>query len=81
MARIVVYGRTTCEDTKRSRGLLDAHKVAYTWVDVERDEAGRRVAMSKNNGKLNTPTIVFEDGTALVEPTDEQLTRKLGIQG
>lgn len=80
MARITVYGKTTCTDTLRSRKFLDAHKVAYEWVDVEQIAEGRRTAMSKNNGKLNTPTIVFDDGAALVEPSDEQLANKVGIK-
>lgn len=80
MARITVYGKTTCGDTLRSRRLLDAHRVAYDWVDVEQSAEGRRIAMSKNSGRLNTPTIVFEDGTALVEPSDEALARKVGIR-
>ncbi|MSQ13633.1 MAG: NrdH-redoxin [Dehalococcoidia bacterium] len=80
MARITVYGKVTCEDTIRSRKLLDAKRIAYDWVDVELSAEGRRIAAEKNNGKLNTPTIVFDDGAVLVEPSDEQLAKKVGIK-
>ncbi|MSP78609.1 MAG: NrdH-redoxin [Dehalococcoidia bacterium] len=81
MANVTVYGKTTCEDTIRSRAFLDTHKIQYTWVDVEKSEEGRRTAIAKNpKNRLNTPTIVFQDGTALVEPSDEELGKKLRIR-
>jgi glutaredoxin len=80
MARLTVYGRTTCEDTIRSRALLDRHKVRYEWVDVEKSADGARVAREKNHGKLSTPTIVFEDGSVLVEPSDDALATKLRLR-
>jgi thioredoxin reductase (NADPH) len=33
-----------------------------------------------NNGKQIIPTIVFPDGSILVEPTNAQLAAKFGIQ-
>lgn len=76
---ITVYGTPWCSDTARSRKFLDAHSVKYQWVDVEKSTEGQRVARERNAGRLSTPTILFEDGSALVEPSDEQLARKLGI--
>ena len=32
-----------------------------------------------NNGKQIVPTIVFDDGTVLVEPTNAELAEKLEI--
>ena len=32
-----------------------------------------------NGGNRTVPTLVFEDGTVLVEPSDRQLAEKLGI--
>jgi glutaredoxin len=80
MTNVTVYGKITCEDTIRSCAFLDKHKVPYTWVDVEKNLEGRRIAIQKNpKNMLNTPIIVFQDGSALVEPSDEQLAQKLGI--
>ncbi len=79
MPGIVIYGKPSCEDTQRSLKLLDTRKVAYRWVNVEEDAAGRQTAMRNNGGKLNTPTIVFDDGSVLVEPSDTALTAKLGL--
>ena len=80
MTTVTVYGKITCEDTIRSCAFLDKHKVPYTWVDVEKTLEGRRIAIQKNpKNRLNPPIIVFQDGSALVEPSDEQLAQKLGI--
>ena len=80
MTTVTVYGKITCEDTIRSRAFLDKHKVRYTWVDVEKNLEGLRIAIQKNpKNRLNTPIIVFQDGSAVVEPSDEQLAQKLGI--
>ena len=78
MPGIIVYGKLSCEDTQRSLRLLKANKVSYIWVDVEKDTAGRQTAMRHNGGNLNTPTIVFDDGSVLVEPSDTALAAKLG---
>lgn len=77
MEAITVYGRITCKDTTRSLTLLNTRGVKFNWVDVEQSAEGRRIAESKNKGKLNTPTIVFGDESVLLEPSDEQLERKL----
>lgn len=33
-----------------------------------------------NDGKDVIPTIVFDDGSVLVEPTNAELAKKLGLQ-
>ena len=79
MAPITVYGTTWCTDCKRSKRFLGDQQVRYTWVDVERDDAGRAFVEKHNDGKTITPTIVFEDGEVLVEPSNAELARKLGL--
>ncbi|MBI3360493.1 MAG: hypothetical protein HY023_05215 [Chloroflexi bacterium] len=36
--------------------------------------------MRKNDGKRFIPTIVFEDGSFLVEPSSAELAKKLGLK-
>ena len=48
-------------------------------VDIDQDERGRQRVQEINDGKQIIPTILFEDGSVLVEPTDAELGRKLGI--
>jgi thioredoxin reductase (NADPH) len=78
-ANITVYGAPWCPDCRRSKQFLGEQRVHYHWVDIDQDEAGRRYVQQVNDGKQIIPTIVFEDRTVLVEPTNAELAAKLGI--
>ena len=78
-ANITVYGAPWCPDCKRSKQFLGEQRVAYQWVDIDEDEEGRRRVQEVNNGRQIIPTIVFQDGSILVEPTNAELAAKLGI--
>lgn len=73
----VVYGASWCPDVKRSRALLDAAGVEYDYVDVEADPEAEQLVRSLQNGARRIPTIVFADGSHLVEPSDEELSARL----
>ena len=78
-ANITLYGAPWCPDCKRSKQFLGEQRVAYQWVDIDDDEEGRRRVQEVNSGRQIIPTIVFEDGSILVEPTNAELAAKLGI--
>ena len=58
---------------------MDEYDVSYQWIDVEEDAEARDLVQRLNQGKRIIPTIVFEDGSILVEPTNAELAAKLGI--
>ena len=35
--------------------------------------------MEQNQGKIIVPTIIFQDGSILIEPTTNELMSKLGL--
>ncbi|MET7999049.1 glutaredoxin domain-containing protein [Amycolatopsis sp. NPDC005232] len=74
---MIVYGASWCPDVKRSRALLDSRGVAYDYVDVEADPAAETLVRSLQHGARRIPTIVFADGTHLVEPSDDELAARL----
>ncbi|HKW77723.1 MAG TPA: FAD-dependent oxidoreductase [Candidatus Limnocylindria bacterium] len=76
---ITVYGTTWCSDCKRSKRFLGDQQVEYRWIDVEQNDDGRRFVEEHNDGKTIIPTIVFEDGSVMVEPSNAQLAQKLGL--
>ena len=78
-AKITVYGAPWCPDCKQAKQFLGEQRVPYNWVDIDQDESGRQYVHQANDGKQIIPTIEFEDGSILVEPTDSQLAAKLGI--
>ncbi|MEX1253543.1 MAG: FAD-dependent oxidoreductase [Dehalococcoidia bacterium] len=79
MAQITVYGAPWCPDCRRSKQFLGEQRVAYQWVDLEQDASAEAFVREKNNGRRIIPTIVFEDGSLLAEPSNDELARKLGL--
>ncbi|GAB3745208.1 hypothetical protein GCM10027598_81420 [Amycolatopsis oliviviridis] len=77
MSDLTVYGAGWCPDVKRSRALLDAKGVEYAYVDVEADNGAEEIVRALQNGERRIPTIVWPDGTHLVEPSDDELTAHL----
>jgi thioredoxin reductase (NADPH) len=77
---VTVYGAYWCPDCKRSKKFLGEQMVHFKWVDIEQDEAGRAFVEKINNGKRIIPTIVFDDDSFLVEPSNAELAKKLGLQ-
>jgi len=78
-AKITVYGAPWCPDCKRSKQFLGEQRVPYNWVDIDQDEEGQRYVQQANNGRQIIPTVLFEDGSILVEPSNAELAAKLGI--
>ena len=78
-ANITVYGAPWCPDCRRSKQFLGEQRIPYIWVDIDEDEEGRNRVQALNDGKQIIPTIVFQDGSILVEPSNADLAAKLGI--
>ena len=79
MAEITVYGAPWCPDCRRAKKFLAEQRVAYSWVDIDQDEAGLHHVEELQHGGRTIPTIVFERKDVLVDPTNEDLAHKLGL--
>ncbi len=79
-AEVTVYGAYWCPDCRRSKKFLGEQFVPFKWVDIEQDKEGEAFVIHKNNGKRIIPTIVFADGSYLVEPSNAELAKKLGLK-
>ncbi len=77
--KIIMYGTTWCYESRRARATLDQHNIPYEWIDIDLDMDGRKFVESVNRGYRSVPTIVFPDGSILVEPSSTELNRKLGL--
>ena len=78
--RVTVYGAYWCPDCRRAKKFLGEQFIPYRWVDIEQDKNGEMYVLQKNDGKRIIPTIVFEDDTFLVEPSNAELAKKLGLK-
>lgn len=78
--KIKMYGAMWCPDTRRARQFLDKQHISYEWHDIDRDEGALAYVEKVNNGNRSVPTIVFPDGSILVEPGNAELAQKLGLK-
>src|SRR5690349_577475 len=78
-AKVTVYGAYWCPDCRRAKKFLGEQFIPFQWVDIEQDKNGEMFVLEKNQGKRIIPTIVFQDGSFLVEPTNAELAKKLGL--
>lgn len=79
-SKIRVYGAHWCPDCRRSKQFLGEHQIPYTWIDIEEDPQAEQFVIQTNQGKRIIPTVVFDDGAFLVEPSNAQLAAKLGLK-
>ena len=76
---IVMYGTNWCYDTRRAREIFDKNNIPYKWIDIDKELDARKYVESVNRGYRSVPTIVFPDGSILTEPSNIELSRKLGL--
>jgi glutaredoxin-like protein len=74
---IIVYGSDWCGDCRRAKRYLNEHDIPYLWIDIEHDREGEQIVLRLNNGIRSIPTIIFDDGSILVEPSNQTLSEKL----
>jgi mycoredoxin len=77
MSTIVMYGTSWCPDCRRAQRVLEQNGVQYEYVNIEEDEAAAAYVVEVNRGYRSVPTIIFPDGSILVEPSNAQLQGKL----
>ncbi len=76
---LTVYGASWCTDCRRAKKFLGEQRIHYKWVDIEQDAEAQALVERLNDGKRIIPTIIFDDGSKLVEPTNAELAAKLGL--
>lgn len=77
---IVVYGTRWCPDCVRAKLILKQHRARYKWIDIAQDPQAAAYVQKVNGGMRRVPTIVFADGSLLVEPSNAELASKLNEQ-
>lgn len=78
--KIIVYGTNWCLDCFRTKRILDKYKINYQWIDINQEKDAREFVRDVNHGNLSVPTIVFPDGSTLIEPSGKELINKLNLE-
>jgi thioredoxin reductase (NADPH) len=80
---ITIYGVDRSPDTRRARTHLDQRRIAYRYVNMEKDEQAERKVIEWNRGERVTPTVVISGNgrtRRLAAPSDEELDAAISEQ-
>lgn len=75
-SQIVMYTTQYCSDCHRAKAFFEANKIDYIQVSLEGNQEATDFVIKVNKGMRSVPTIVFPDGSILVEPSWEELKEK-----
>lgn len=76
---IKIFATNWCGDSRRAKRFFEENQVPFEWIDIEQNPEAEAFVKSVNNGYRSVPTIVFPDGSILVEPSTSELREKLKI--
>jgi mycoredoxin len=74
---LTMYSTPWCGYCHRLKSQLDREGIAYDVVDIEQDPAAADFVMSVNGGNQTVPTMKFDDGSALTNPSIVQVKEHL----
>lgn len=58
---------------------FDTHSIPYKYINIAEDENAAAYVVRVNRGMRSVPTIVFPDGSILVEPSVRELAAKFSL--
>jgi mycoredoxin len=76
-SQIVMYATEYCPDCHRAKAFFKANGIEYLLVGLEDNSNATNFIININDGNRSVPTIIFPDGTVLVEPSWEELRAKV----
>ncbi len=75
--KIDFYTTDWCGDCVRSKALLNKLNLPFNEINVDLNEDANEFIKTLQVNQRRIPTIVFEDKSFLVEPSDVELENKL----
>ena len=75
--QLIMYTTPWCGFCRNLKRQLARDGIELTEVDIEQDPAACEFVMSVNGGNQTVPTVVFPDGTTLVNPSVAQVRERL----
>ncbi|MER7505465.1 glutaredoxin domain-containing protein [Nonomuraea pusilla] len=74
---ITVYSAPWCGHCQRLKGQLTREGIAYDEVDVDQTPGATDLIAELNGGSWLIPTVVLPDGSALVNPSVDEIRARL----
>ncbi len=77
---LVVYGHQNCYLSRSLKRELEEKRIEFEWRDVNEGEPRFKDELrALARGNLSVPTVIFADGTVMVEPRPAQVLDKLEL--
>jgi mycoredoxin len=74
---VTMYTTQWCGFCRRLKSQLGRVGVELNEIDIERDEEAAKFVEGVNGGNQTVPTLVFADGSTMVNPSAAQVQAKL----
>jgi mycoredoxin len=74
---VTMYTTSWCGYCVRLKKLMQREGIDFAEVDIENDESAADRVMQANGGNRTVPTLVFADGSALTNPSIDQVKARL----
>ncbi len=74
---VTMYTTSWCGYCRRLKAGLDREGIPYAEIDIEVDESAADIVVAANGGNRTVPTVVFADGSALTNPSVNEVKSKL----
>ncbi len=74
---VTMYTTSWCGFCRRLKAGLTREGIDFTEIDIEVDESAADIVTQVNGGNRTVPTLVFADGTAMTNPSVEEVKSKL----
>jgi mycoredoxin len=75
-SKIVMYTTDYCSDCFRVKAFFDSNNIEYVQIRLEENPQATEFVLNVNKGNRSVPTIIFPDGSVLVEPGIQELREK-----
>ena len=77
--KIRMYVTTWCGDCRFAKRWFNAHNIPFDTINIEEDEHAAELVRSVNGGMQSVPTIIFPDGSIMIEPSARELAAKFSV--
>ena len=74
---VTMFSTQWCGYCVRLKKMMQREGIEFAEVDIEHDDAAADLVMQANGGNRTVPTLVFADGTALTNPSIDQVKSQL----
>jgi mycoredoxin len=78
---LTMYTTSWCGFCRNLKSQLGRLGIEMAEVDIEQDEAAAEFVMSVNGGNQTVPTVLFPDGSVMVNPSAAQVQQHLAMVG